>query len=63
MNVSFTPFPTSDVTHVVDCIGYTLGYASLEGTAQTIEGKVNRKQHFDVEPLRLDMTAQVKPAL
>lgn len=35
----------------------------VTATAQHVDGRIRRKQHYDVPPLRLDMTAQVKPAL
>ncbi len=63
INVGFAPFPTTEVTSVKDCLGYALGYASLEDKVAHCEGKVDRKQQYDVAPLQLDMTAQVKPAL
>ncbi len=63
INVGFAPYPTTEVNSVKDCQGYALGYASLEDKVALCEGKVTRKQHYDVAPLQLDMTAQVKPAL
>ncbi|ESO99858.1 hypothetical protein LOTGIDRAFT_238688 [Lottia gigantea] len=59
----FTPLLSSDVTEEIECLGYALGYMSLDGKAAGIEGCCNRKEAYETSALRLDMTAQLKPAL
>ncbi|KAK6165505.1 hypothetical protein SNE40_022422 [Patella caerulea] len=59
----FTPLPANQVTDVMDCHGYALGYMSLDGKAAGIPGQVCRKEAYEASTLRLDMTAQLKPAL
>ncbi|XP_033743778.1 deleted in lung and esophageal cancer protein 1-like isoform X2 [Pecten maximus] len=64
VNVNFTPFPTGQVSEERDCIGYALGYMSLDnGKASRTENKVSRLQGYEMSCLRLDMTAHLKPAL
>lgn len=62
VNVRFTPLPTEEVTSDMDCVGYGLGYMSLDKNL-SVEGKVTRIQGYDMSPLRIDMTAHIKPAL
>ncbi|KAK3108686.1 hypothetical protein FSP39_013370 [Pinctada imbricata] len=62
LHMFFSPFPTESVTKEMDCVGYALGFMSMtKDTA--IENKVHRDQALAVDPLRLDMTAHIKPAL
>ena len=62
--LSFTPYPTAEVPKDVDCIGYMLGYMSLDNEkAIGQEGLVTRSQAYDTAQERLDMTAHLKPAL
>ena len=62
--LSFTPYPTAKVPKDVDCIGYMLGYMSLDNEkAVRQEGLVTRSQAYDTAQVRLDMTAHLKPAL
>ncbi|XP_060064823.1 deleted in lung and esophageal cancer protein 1-like [Ylistrum balloti] len=64
VNVSFTPFPTGQVSEERDCIGYAQGYMSLDnGKISQTENKVSRLQGYEMSSLRLDMTAHLKPAL
>uniref|UniRef100_A0A8W8MX88 Deleted in lung and esophageal cancer protein 1 n=1 Tax=Magallana gigas TaxID=29159 RepID=A0A8W8MX88_MAGGI len=62
VNFSFTPFPTEEVVKDMDCEGYALGYMSLD-KGQSEEGKVEREQGYSVQPLKVEMTAHIKPAL
>ncbi|PIK33827.1 putative deleted in lung and esophageal cancer protein 1 [Apostichopus japonicus] len=49
---------------VTDCVGYALGYVSLaDDTAAHPSQYVERAEMFEVEPLRLDFTANMKPAI
>ena len=62
--LSFAPFATAEVSKDMDCIGYMLGYMSLDNEkAVRQEGLVTRSQAYDTAQLRLDMTAHLKPAL
>ncbi|KAK3588190.1 hypothetical protein CHS0354_012251 [Potamilus streckersoni] len=64
ITVSFTPFPTEEVTTDINCFGYALGYMSLdEPNVAEIPGKVKRLQGYKASKLHLDMTTHVKPAL
>ena len=64
ISLSFTPFPTDEVAEDVDCVGYMLGFLSLDNKrAAGEEGLVTRAQTYLTEQLRLDMTAHLKPAL
>ena len=61
---SFIPFPTAEVPKDMDCIGYMLGYMSLDNEkAVRQEGLVTLTQAYDTAQVRLDMTAHLKPAL
>nr|XP_022304299.1 deleted in lung and esophageal cancer protein 1-like isoform X2 [Crassostrea virginica] len=62
VNFSFTPFPTEEVVRDMDCNGYALGYMSFD-KGLCVEGKVERTQGHSVEPLKVEMTAHIKPAL
>ena len=55
--LSFTPYPTAEVPKDMDCIGYMLGYMSLDNE------KAVRQEGYDTAQVRLDMTAHLKPAL
>ena len=62
--LSFTPYPTAKVPKDMDCIGYMLGYMSLDNEkAIRQEGLVTRSQAYDTAQMGLDMTAHLKPAL
>ena len=62
--LSFKPYPTAEVPKDMDCIGYMLGYMSLDNEkAVRQEGLVTGSQAYDTTQVRLDMTAHLKPAL
>ncbi|XP_043923496.1 deleted in lung and esophageal cancer protein 1 [Protopterus annectens] len=64
IHVSFTPLTLSGEAVKVECLGYALGFMSLDHKlAVGIPGKVKRLQGYAVLPLRLDLQAFVKPAL
>ncbi|XP_036377314.1 deleted in lung and esophageal cancer protein 1 [Megalops cyprinoides] len=64
IHVSFTPLTFSGPTSDPMCFGFALGFMSLDcKAASCIPGKVERAQGFELEPLRLDLQASVKPAL
>uniref|UniRef100_W5MU66 DLEC1 cilia and flagella associated protein n=1 Tax=Lepisosteus oculatus TaxID=7918 RepID=W5MU66_LEPOC len=64
IHVSFTPLTLSETVNKTECVGFALGYMSLDSElACCIPGKVFRSQGFEQEPLRLDLQAFVKPAL
>nr|XP_020141048.1 deleted in lung and esophageal cancer protein 1 isoform X2 [Microcebus murinus] len=62
--VSFTPMVLSpDTLHKVECIGYALGFMSLDNKVEReIPGKRRRLQDFAVGPLRLDLHGCVRLA-
>nr|XP_055038196.1 deleted in lung and esophageal cancer protein 1 isoform X1 [Misgurnus anguillicaudatus] len=63
IHLSFTPLILSGSTDQ-RCLGYALGYMSLDSKmASLIPGKVERAQGYELQPLRLDMQAYVKPAI
>ncbi|XP_026793913.3 deleted in lung and esophageal cancer protein 1 isoform X1 [Pangasianodon hypophthalmus] len=64
IHVSFTPLTLSDPAGSHTCVGYALGFMSLHSKVPpSIVGKVARAQGYELEPLRLDMLACVKPAI
>ncbi|KAG7317632.1 hypothetical protein KOW79_018667 [Hemibagrus wyckioides] len=64
IHVSFTPLTLSDPGASHTCVGYALGFMSLDSkVAQSLAGKVSRAHGYELEPLRLDMLAYVKPAI
>lgn len=94
IHLSFTPLTLSDLAASHTCVGYALGFMSLDSkvcslsdhslrkctekdwslqhrrllfvvvqVAPSLEGKVTRAQGYELEPLRLDMLAYVKPAM
>lgn len=68
-HASIVTYFTPDVKYlssleVTDCVGYALGYVSLaDETASHPSQFVERAEMFEVEPLRLDFTANMKPAM
>ncbi|XP_026105876.1 deleted in lung and esophageal cancer protein 1-like isoform X2 [Carassius auratus] len=63
IHVSFTPLILSCSTNQ-RCMGYALGFMNLDSKlASLTPGKVERAQGYELEPLRLDMQATVKPAI
>ncbi|KAK3541455.1 hypothetical protein QTP86_025941 [Hemibagrus guttatus] len=64
IHVSFTPLTLSDPAASHTCVGYALGFMSLDSKVMlSLAGKVTRAQGHELEPLRLDMLAYVKPAI
>ncbi|XP_072544966.1 deleted in lung and esophageal cancer protein 1 isoform X3 [Salminus brasiliensis] len=64
IHVSFTPLTLSEPIIDQTCMGYALGFMSLDSKVDTdLEGKVARAQGYELEPLRLDLQAFVKPAI
>ncbi|XP_060755864.1 deleted in lung and esophageal cancer protein 1 [Neoarius graeffei] len=64
IHVSFTPLTLSDPAGSHTCVGYALGFMSLDlKVAPSLVGKVVRPQGYELEPLRLDMLACVEPAI
>ncbi|KAK2147788.1 hypothetical protein LSH36_535g01010 [Paralvinella palmiformis] len=63
IQITFTPLASSDVNKEIDCNSFALGYMSLSDEIRRMEGAVVRPDGYSVAPLRLEMTAQVKPAL
>uniref|UniRef100_H3B754 DLEC1 cilia and flagella associated protein n=1 Tax=Latimeria chalumnae TaxID=7897 RepID=H3B754_LATCH len=64
IHVSFTPLTLTGEMNKIECVGFALGFMSLDcKVALKIPGKLERSQGFQVEPLRLDLQAFVKPAV
>ncbi|XP_028289337.1 deleted in lung and esophageal cancer protein 1 [Parambassis ranga] len=64
IHVSFTPLTLSGSTCESRCAGFASGYMSLDAEmAGCVPGKVGRAQGLDLEPVRLDLLAAVKPAV
>uniref|UniRef100_A0A8B9RPH8 Deleted in lung and esophageal cancer protein 1 Ig-like domain-containing protein n=1 Tax=Astyanax mexicanus TaxID=7994 RepID=A0A8B9RPH8_ASTMX len=64
IHVSFTPLTLSDPSIDQRCIGYALGFMSLDSKVDVDpQGQVFRAQGYELEPLRLDLEAFVKPAV
>ncbi|KAJ8025227.1 Deleted in lung and esophageal cancer protein 1 [Holothuria leucospilota] len=67
--VGIVTYFTPDVKYLssleaTDCVGYALGYLSLvKETDKQHAELVKRAETFDVDPLRLDFTANMKPAI
>ena len=62
VNLTFTPFPNEDVPHDIECLSFARGYLSIEDRVASVEGKVTRKQAYDVPSIRINMTGVVRPA-
>ncbi|XP_014439834.1 deleted in lung and esophageal cancer protein 1 [Tupaia chinensis] len=64
ISISSTPMALGpDVLHKVECIGYALGFMSLDSEVEReIPGRRHRLQDFAVGPLRLDLHGYVRPA-
>ncbi|XP_058411073.1 deleted in lung and esophageal cancer protein 1 [Diceros bicornis minor] len=62
--ISFTPMVLGpDILHKVECIGYALGFMSLDNEVEReLSGRRHRLQDFAVGPLRLDLHGYVRPA-
>ncbi|KAK2859516.1 hypothetical protein Q5P01_004136 [Channa striata] len=62
--VSFTPLTLSGSACESRCVGLALGFLSLDAElAACVPSKVTRPQGLDLEPLRVDLLAVVKPAV
>ncbi|XP_070784344.1 deleted in lung and esophageal cancer protein 1 [Enoplosus armatus] len=62
IHVSFTPLTLSGSDCESRCVGLALGFMSLDSeTAACVPGKVGRAQGLDLEPVRMDLLAAVKP--
>ncbi|KAL1248695.1 hypothetical protein QQF64_022013, partial [Cirrhinus molitorella] len=63
IHVSFTPLILSCSANQ-RCMGYALGFMNLDSKlASLTPGKVERAQGYELKPLRLDLQANVKPAI
>ncbi|KAM5314310.1 deleted in lung and esophageal cancer protein 1 isoform 2-T2 [Glossophaga mutica] len=64
ISISFIPLVLGPhVLHKVECVGYALGYMSLDNEVdREVPGRMQRQQDFAVGPLRLDLHGYVRPA-
>ncbi|XDB62643.1 hypothetical protein AB1E18_015986 [Capra hircus] len=64
IHISFTPVVLGpDVLHKVECVGYALGFLSLDDEVEReLPGRRRRLQDFAVGPMRLDLHGYVRPA-
>ncbi|RVE58808.1 hypothetical protein OJAV_G00197420 [Oryzias javanicus] len=63
IHVSFTPLTLSESATDSRCSGLALGFMSLDSkTAACVPGKVRRAQGLELQPVRMDLQAAVKPA-
>ncbi|KAM4689079.1 deleted in lung and esophageal cancer protein 1 [Discoglossus pictus] len=64
IHVSFTPLMLSGITNKIECSGFALGFMSLDDKfTEMVPGKVKRQHGYEVEPIRIELQAFVKPAL
>ncbi|XP_046879409.1 deleted in lung and esophageal cancer protein 1 isoform X5 [Hypomesus transpacificus] len=64
IHVSFTPLTITGPYSNPDCVGFALGFMSLDfKVASCVSGKVQRAQGRDLKPLRLNLQASVRPAV
>ncbi|XP_061522302.1 deleted in lung and esophageal cancer protein 1 isoform X1 [Phycodurus eques] len=64
VHVSFTPLALSATSCESKCMGLALGFISLDSeVAVCVLGKVARVQGLDLEPIRVELLAVVKPAV
>ncbi|XP_051796597.1 deleted in lung and esophageal cancer protein 1 isoform X2 [Acanthochromis polyacanthus] len=64
IHVSFTPLTLSESARESRCVGLAVGFMSLDSQmAACVLGKVGRAQGLDLEPVRMDLLAAVKPAV
>uniref|UniRef100_H2M1B4 DLEC1 cilia and flagella associated protein n=1 Tax=Oryzias latipes TaxID=8090 RepID=H2M1B4_ORYLA len=64
IHVSFTPLTPSECVSESRCSGLALGFMSLDfEMAACVPGKVRRAQGLELQPVRVDLQAAVKPAL
>ncbi|XP_042092424.1 deleted in lung and esophageal cancer protein 1 isoform X2 [Ovis aries] len=64
IHISFTPVVLGpNVLHKVECVGYALGFLSLDDEVEReLPGRRRRLQDFAVGPMRLDLHGYVRPA-
>ncbi|XP_057560762.1 deleted in lung and esophageal cancer protein 1 isoform X5 [Hippopotamus amphibius kiboko] len=64
IRTSFTPVVLGPgVLHKVECVGYALGFMSLDDEVEReLPGRRRRLQDFAVGPVRLDLHSYVRPA-
>ncbi|XP_077721905.1 deleted in lung and esophageal cancer protein 1 isoform X4 [Canis aureus] len=64
ISISYTPMVLGpEVLHKVKCVGYALGFMSLDDEAEReLPGRRHRLQDFAAGPLRLDLCGYVRPA-
>ncbi|KAM8823094.1 deleted in lung and esophageal cancer protein 1 isoform 2-T2 [Spinachia spinachia] len=61
--VSFSPLTVSGSGCESRCVGLALGFMSLDSEAAAcVPGKVGRAQGLDLEPVRMNLLAAIKPA-
>ncbi|XP_061777252.1 deleted in lung and esophageal cancer protein 1 [Nerophis ophidion] len=64
VHLSFTPPAMSGQSGESKCVGLALGYISLDSQeAKRVPGRVSRLQGLDLDPIRVDLLAVVKPAV
>uniref|UniRef100_A0A3P9M7L1 HYDIN/VesB/CFA65-like Ig-like domain-containing protein n=1 Tax=Oryzias latipes TaxID=8090 RepID=A0A3P9M7L1_ORYLA len=64
IHVSFTPLTPSESVSESRCSGLALGFMSLDfEMAACVPGKVRRAQGLELQPVRVDLQAAMKPAL
>ncbi|KAL7374309.1 hypothetical protein ABVT39_026064 [Epinephelus coioides] len=64
IHVSFTPLTLSESACESRCVGLARGFMGLDSEmAACVPGKVGRAQGLDLEPVRMDLLAVVKPAV
>ncbi|XP_005222609.2 deleted in lung and esophageal cancer protein 1 isoform X1 [Bos taurus] len=64
IHISFTPVVLGPgVLHKVECVGYALGFLSLDDEVEReLPGRRRRLQDFAMGPMRLDLHGYVRPA-
>uniref|UniRef100_M3XUS4 Deleted in lung and esophageal cancer 1 n=1 Tax=Mustela putorius furo TaxID=9669 RepID=M3XUS4_MUSPF len=64
ISISFTPMVLGpDVLHKVECVGYALGFMSLDDEVEReLLGRRRRLQDFAAGPRKLDLCSYVRPA-
>ncbi|KAM9332633.1 deleted in lung and esophageal cancer protein 1 [Pholidichthys leucotaenia] len=63
IHVSFTPLTLSESACESKCVGFALGFISLDSEkAACVPGKLRRAHGLDLDPVRLDLLAAVKTA-
>ncbi|XP_059018063.1 deleted in lung and esophageal cancer protein 1 isoform X3 [Mustela lutreola] len=64
ISISFTPMVLGpDVLHKVECVGYALGFMSLDDEVEReLPGRRRRLQDFAAGPRKLDLCSYVRPA-